>query len=77
LSCKNSECSEGLSPDSAHSTQARHLRQGIGDALLAQVRQALTPEISLILLLAPAAMDYYPKVGFTAADNAFIIKRER
>jgi len=52
-------------------------RQGIGEALLAQVRQALSPEISLILLSAPAAMGYYPKVGFTAADNAFIIQRER
>lgn len=52
-------------------------QQGIGDALLKQTRQALGPEVSLILLSAPAAMGYYPKVGFTAADNAFVIKRER
>jgi ribosomal protein S18 acetylase RimI-like enzyme len=52
-------------------------RRGIGDALLTQVRQALGPEVSLILLSAPTAMGYYPKVGFTAADNAFIIKREQ
>ena len=52
-------------------------RRGIGDALLMQVRQALGPEVSLILLSAPTAMGYYPKVGFTAADNAFIIKREQ
>jgi hypothetical protein len=39
--------------------------------------EGLSPEISLILLSAPAAMGYYPKVGFTAADNAFIIQRER
>jgi len=52
-------------------------KQGIGDALLKQARQALGPEVSLILLSAPGAMDYYPKVGFTAADNAFVIKRER
>jgi len=52
-------------------------RQGIGDALLAQVRQAIGPEVSLILLSAPGAMGYYPKVGFTAANNAFIIQRER
>lgn len=52
-------------------------QQGIGDALLTQVRHALGPEVSLILLSAPSAMSYYPKVGFTAADNAFIIKRER
>ncbi len=52
-------------------------KQGIGNALLTQVRQALGPEVSLILLSAPLAMGYYPNVGFTAADNAFIIKRER
>lgn len=51
-------------------------KQGIGHALLTQVRQALGPEVSLILLSAPQAMGYYPKVGFSAADNAFIIKRE-
>ena len=52
-------------------------RQGIGDALLTHVRQALGPEVSLILLSAPGAMGYYPKVGFKAANNAFIIQRER
>lgn len=52
-------------------------RQGIGGALLEQVRQVLGPEVSLILLSAPEAMDYYPKVGFVHADNAFLIKRAR
>lgn len=52
-------------------------QQGIGDALLARVRQALSPEVSLILLSAPSAMSYYPKVGFAAAENAFIIQRQR
>ena len=52
-------------------------RQSIGDAMLQEVRQALGPEVSLILLSAPGAMNYYPKVGFTHADNAFVIKRER
>ena len=52
-------------------------RQGIGGALLAQVRQVLGPEVSLVLLSAPEAMDYYPRVGFAHADNAFLIKRAR
>lgn len=52
-------------------------RQSIGDAMLQEVRQALGPEVSLILLSAPGAMNYYPKVGFTHADNAFVIKRAR
>lgn len=51
--------------------------QGVGEALLKQVRQVLSPEVSLVLLSAPSAMAYYPKVGFSAADNAFIVKRER
>lgn len=51
--------------------------QGIGEALLERVRDSLGPEVSLILLSAPSAMDYYPKVGFTHADNAFVIKRKR
>ena len=52
-------------------------RQGIGGALLAQVRQVLGPEVSLVLLSAPEAMDYYPRVGFAHADNAFLIQRAR
>ena len=51
-------------------------RQGIGDALITQVRHAMGDGVSLILLSAPAAMGYYPKVGFTTADNAFVIKRQ-
>jgi GNAT superfamily N-acetyltransferase len=52
-------------------------RQGIGGALLEQVRQLLGPEVSLILLSAPEAMDYYPKMAFVHANNAFLIKRVR
>lgn len=52
-------------------------RQGIGEGLLQQVRLALGPAVSLLLLSAPGAMGYYPKVGFRAADNAFLIPRER
>lgn len=55
---------------------AAYQRQGIGDALINQVRHAMGDGVSLILLSAPAAMGYYPKVGFTAADNAFVIKRQ-
>lgn len=34
-------------------------------------------EASLLLISAPAAMEYYPKVGFEKLENAFAIKRER
>lgn len=51
--------------------------QGIGGALVSHVRAEAGEEASLILLSAPEAMAYYPKVGFEAAGNAWIIKRAR
>lgn len=50
--------------------------QGIGKELIDHVAQAIGDEVSLILLSAPGAMEYYPKVGFDKADNAFIVKRK-
>lgn len=54
-----------------------HQQQGIGEALIQHVRDQLGDEVSLLLLSAPSAMDYYPKVGFELANNAFLIKRKR
>lgn len=48
---------------------------GIGRELINHVRSAIGNEVTLILLSAPEAMSYYPKVGFEHAKNAFIIKR--
>lgn len=50
-------------------------RQGIGTKLISQVREATGDEVSLVLLSAPGAMDYYKQIGFTLADNAFVKKR--
>lgn len=52
-------------------------KQGIGTALIARLRQLLGEEVSLILLSLPEAMDYYPKQGFSLADNAFVLRRIR
>ena len=52
-------------------------KSGIGQELIRRTRAAIGEEVSLILLSAPAAMDYYPKVGFARADNAFVIRRQR
>jgi GNAT superfamily N-acetyltransferase len=67
--------------DFAHSTyladlavRVSHQRAGIGRELIARVREAHGTETNLVLLSAPAAMAYYPRVGFTAAPNAFVIK---
>ena len=51
-------------------------RQGIGHQLIQTIRNQLSDQVSLILLSAPNAMDYYPKVGFTALTNAFAIARK-
>lgn len=51
--------------------------QGIGKQLIALTKQTIGPQCMLLLLAAPAAMDYYPKVGFEKVENGYIIKREQ
>lgn len=49
----------------------RHQRHGIGRALIEHTRRA-APTASLILLAAPAAVDYYPHIGFRQHPSAWI-----
>jgi len=50
--------------------------QGIGARMIQELRTRFnSDEVSLILLSAPEAMDYYPKLGFTKIDNGFLIRR--
>lgn len=51
--------------------------QGIGKELIRLTREKIGDQTTLILFSAPAAMEYYPKIGFQKADNAFIIKRTK
>ncbi|HUS94159.1 MAG TPA: GNAT family N-acetyltransferase [Patescibacteria group bacterium] len=51
-------------------------RQGIGRAMVSQIRAHLGREVMILLLAAPEAMAYYPHIGFEKADNAWIIHRE-
>lgn len=53
----------------------QHQRQGIGTRLLGELRNSLSDEVSIILLSAPAAMAYYPALGFLPIENGFIIRR--
>jgi predicted N-acetyltransferase YhbS len=52
-------------------------KHGIGRELIACVKAAIGEEVALILLSAPEAMGYYPKVGFEKVGNGFVIKRCR
>ena len=46
-------------------------RRGIGQELLASLKQALHPQCKIILLAAPQAVDYYPHIGFEQHPSAW------
>ncbi|MGH2575307.1 MAG: GNAT family N-acetyltransferase [Ignavibacteria bacterium] len=50
---------------------------GIGHDLVNKVQEIIGSECMLLLLSSPESMDYYPKIGFEKADNAWIIHRKR
>ncbi len=52
-------------------------KTGIGKELIERIKEIIGEEVSLILLSAPNAMNYYPKVGFEKVNNGFIIRRKR
>jgi GNAT superfamily N-acetyltransferase len=52
-------------------------KHGIGKKLIALTKEKIGEHTMLLLLAAPAAMDYYPKVGFEHVENGFIIKRTK
>lgn len=51
-------------------------KQGIGKMLIEKVKEHIGEKVALIPLSANSAMDYYPKLNFEKADNAFIIRRK-
>jgi len=51
-------------------------RMGIGRALLDRVRESVGPRVMVHLFAAPAAAEYYGKVGFEKADNAWRVNRQ-
>ncbi|MFD3259794.1 GNAT family N-acetyltransferase [Paenibacillus lentus] len=52
-------------------------KRGIGQKLINMVREKIGEESSLVLLSAPGAVNYYPKVGFAHNDRAFVIARAK
>src|SRR5947209_1521562 len=49
-------------------------KQGIGIELINQTRSKMGARSMLVLLAAPKAVDYYPKIGFTKHNSAWILK---
>jgi predicted N-acetyltransferase YhbS len=50
-------------------------KTGIGTELVERLRDHLGEEVSLLLLSAPTAMEYYPRIGFEKSEKAFLIPR--
>ncbi len=49
-------------------------KQGIGRELIRRTRAELGPRCTLILLAAPAAVDYYPRLNFEHHPQAWVLK---
>jgi predicted N-acetyltransferase YhbS len=56
---------------------AAYQRQGIGKRLIDETRQAAGEGATLILVAAPAAQAYYPKIGMTPIAGGWMIPRTR
>ncbi|AWW00852.1 GNAT family N-acetyltransferase [Arcticibacterium luteifluviistationis] len=50
--------------------------QGIGKKLIEVTQEELGEKVTLILIAAPNAVDYYPKIGFEKIDAGYLIKRK-
>jgi len=55
---------------------AQYQHQGIGKKLVELTHELAGPQTTLILLAAPLAIDYYPKIGMAHASNCFLLPRK-
>lgn len=51
-------------------------KKGIGKELIRLTKEAAGDDTTLILLAAPAAANYYPKIGMEKFTDCFLIKRK-
>lgn len=52
---------------------ASHQRQGIGKRLIEETQAALNPTCMLVLLAAPAANEFYSRIGFEHNPRAWVL----
>jgi predicted N-acetyltransferase YhbS len=50
----------------------KYQKKGIGKRLIQETKK-ITPQAKLILLSAPSAIDYYPKIGMTRHNHCYYI----
>lgn len=49
-------------------------RRGIGVELVRRTREKMGPRSMIVLLSAPKAVGYYPRIGFTQHDSAWLLR---
>jgi hypothetical protein len=61
---------------SAGDGRAAHQRQAMGAALIQKTREPMGSRSRLVLLSAPRAVAYYPKMGFARHESAWILRAD-
>jgi ribosomal protein S18 acetylase RimI-like enzyme len=56
---------------------AAYQGRGVGVTLIRMTQEALGPRGQIILLSAPAAVEYYPHIGFDHHPQAWILPRDK
>ena len=55
----------------------QYQKKGIGKQLISKVQEQLHNKCKIILLSAPDAVEYYPKIGFIKHNSAWILPRDK
>lgn len=50
---------------------------GIGHELVNEILKQTAEECTLVVLATPETIDYFPKIGFERAGNAYVISRKK
>ena len=55
----------------------KYQKNGIGKQLISKIQEQLNDKCKIILLSAPDATEYYPKIGFTKHASAWTLTRDK
>jgi N-acetylglutamate synthase-like GNAT family acetyltransferase len=55
--------------------EQKYQKNGIGKQLISKIQEQLNDKCKIILLSAPDATEYYPKIGFTKHSSAWTLTR--